>query len=257
MRSDLKGLGKDDPKPPAPPKPPRFVTSDATTEKLGEILSRYDRGVLVKRDEFSGWIGSMEKYGGAKGAGADRAFWLQAFNGGPYTIDRIGRGELRVKNLSVSLIGGIQPARLAELHGLTSDGLLQRFIPIMMRSAVFPVDAPTDGPLNEYDRLTQKLIGAGHARLILADDAVPAMERLRRHLHELEQVAGGLADGFQAFLGKLPGLSGSLALILHMVSDPIEGRLHPVSRETVEDVRRLVIEFLLPHAFEFYRTRTQ
>jgi len=38
--NDLKGLGKDDPKPPAPPKPPRFVTSDATTEKLGEILSR-------------------------------------------------------------------------------------------------------------------------------------------------------------------------------------------------------------------------
>ena len=36
--------------------------------------------MLVKRDEFAGWIGSMEKYGGTtKGAGANRAFWLKAY----------------------------------------------------------------------------------------------------------------------------------------------------------------------------------
>jgi hypothetical protein len=229
------------------------VVSDTTIEKLGEILSRYDRGLLVKRDEFSGWIGAMEKYGG-KGSGADRAFWLRSFDGGSYTIDRVNRGSLRVRNLSVSLIGGIQPARLAELHGLTSDGLLQRFIPVMMRAPTFPDDAPSDGPFSDYNRLTQRLIGTGHAQLILADDAIPVMERLRRHLHELEQVANGFADGFQTFLGTLAGLVGSLTLILHMVADPLEGRMHPVPRETVEDVRRLVLDFILPHAFEFYRS---
>jgi hypothetical protein len=39
-----------------------------------------------------------------------------------------------------------------------------------------------------------------------------------------------------------------------MVADPLEGRAHQVSRETVEDVWRLVLDFILPHAFEFYRT---
>ena len=102
--------------------PIRYVVYDSTIEKLGEILARSNRGVLVKRDEFAGWIGSMEKYGSSRGGGANRAFWLQAYDGGSYVVDRIGRGETFVENLSVSLIGGIQPRRLAELHGLTSDG---------------------------------------------------------------------------------------------------------------------------------------
>ena len=125
-------IAKDaDPKTKGPPKPPRFVVGDTTIEPLGEILSRHDRGVLVRRDEIAGWIGGMEKYGGSnKGASADRAFWLQAYDGGPHTVDRINRGEQRIRNLSVSLIGGIQPERLKELHGLTSDGLLQQSPPM-------------------------------------------------------------------------------------------------------------------------------
>jgi len=45
-----------------PEPPPRFVMWDTTTEKLGEILARSDKGLLVKRDEISGWIGALEKY---------------------------------------------------------------------------------------------------------------------------------------------------------------------------------------------------
>jgi hypothetical protein len=82
--------------------------------------------LLVKRDEFSVWIGGEEKYSsGSRSAWADRGFWLQTCDGGPYT-GRIGRGETHVSNLSVSLLGGIQPAKLIESRGLTSDGLLQR-----------------------------------------------------------------------------------------------------------------------------------
>jgi hypothetical protein len=105
------------------PEPPeRFIVGDTTIEKLGEILSRGERGVLAKHDEVAGWIGRMERYHSAgKGASADRAFWLQVWNGGPYSIDRVKSGETFVQNLSVSIVGGIQPARLAELHGLTSD----------------------------------------------------------------------------------------------------------------------------------------
>jgi hypothetical protein len=253
--ADLRSRGKNDgPEPPPPPKPPRLVVSDTTIEKLGEILAMHPRGLLVKRDEFSGWIGSMEKYGGSKGSAADRAFWLQAFDGGPYTIDRVARGEFRVANLSVSLIGGIQPARLAELHGLTSDGLLQRFIPVMMGPSEFPRDIPVDGPFDEYNRLTTRLIAAPPQRLSLSDPALEIMQDVRRHLHELEQAAGGLAEGFQAFIGKMAGLAGSLALILHMARDPHHGPSSPVPAGVVEAVRRLVVDFVLPHAFEFYRT---
>ena len=235
-----------------PNPPPRFVVWDTTTEKLGEILSRSERGLLVKRDEFSGWIGGMEKYTSARGAGADRGFWLQAYDGGPFAVDRIGRGETYIGNLSVSLVGGIQPAKLVELSGLTSDGLLQRFVPVMLRSSSLARDCES-GDQENYQRLIYKLIAAKHQTLLLSDEALSLMNDLRGHLHEVEQAASGLADGFQAFIGKLPGIAGRLAVILHMAANPEAAARH-IEAKTIAHVSTLIVDFILPHAVEFYRS---
>jgi hypothetical protein len=251
----VKAAGDKAAKEPTQPLPPlRLVVWDITVEKLADFLGRSSgRGLLGKRDEIAGWIGSMEKYGGsAKGAGADRALWLQAWDGGPYSVDRISRGETYIQNLSVSLIGGIQPNRLRELHGLTSDGLLQRFIPVMAGLSRLALDQQSDA--EKYDLLVRELFFAKPQRLIMTDAALEVMEALRRELHDLEQVSGGLADGLQSFVGKLPGYAGSLALILHMAHDPNEGGLHAVEADIVKNVQRLILDFILPHAFEFYRT---
>ena len=103
-----------------PKPPPRYVVWNTTTEKCAELLARSPKGITILSDEISGWLGAMEKYN--KHAGADRAFWLIAYDGGPHGYDRIGRGEIFIENLSVSLLGCIQPKRLAEMQGLTSDG---------------------------------------------------------------------------------------------------------------------------------------
>ena len=240
----------DDPKPEMPLPPPRYIASDTTVEKLAEILARSPRGILVKRDELAGWLGSMEKYGGGKAANSDRAFWLEAYNGGPYVVDRVERGSLAVENLSASILGGIQPDKLAEIHGLTNDGLLQRFIPVMTRAGKFRVDAPAD--TSDYDRLIERLTKMKPATVILADDAHKVMEELHRQLHDLQQVGEGIAQGFVGFVGKLAGYAGSLALILHLIS--ANPRHSLVSRQTVENVKKLVLDFILPHAYEFYRT---
>jgi hypothetical protein len=235
-----------------PDPPVRFVVFDSTIEKLGEILSRSDHGLLVKRDEFSGWIGSMEKYSSGRGASADRGFWLQAYDGGPFAIDRVGRGEIYIGNLSVSLIGGIQPAKLAELHGLTSDGLLQRFVPVMMRASNLPRDCESDAQEGFY-RLVYKLIKEKPQRFLLSDAALALMNDLRAHLHKLEQASGGLADGLQAFIGKLAGIAGRFALILHLV------RYYGLSNREIDEatatnVHSLIVDFIVPHAVEFYRS---
>jgi hypothetical protein len=78
------------------PEPPlRYLVWDTTVEKLGEILTRGDgkKGLLVLADEISGWLGAMERYAHGGGGRSDRAFWLMAYDGGPYSIERIRRGE--------------------------------------------------------------------------------------------------------------------------------------------------------------------
>jgi hypothetical protein len=244
----LAQMGEDDQEPRKPDLPPRFIVWDTTVEKLGELLARSDKGLLVKSDEVSGWVGNMERYNAGR---SDRGFWLCAYDGGPHSIDRIKRGEMFIKNLSVSLLGGIQPARLAELQGLTSDGLLQRFLPVMMGSASLPQDSPSDD--EKYRQLVREMIFAKPARLIMSDDALSVMAELRRHLFDLEQASGGLAPGFQSFVGKLHGVAGGLALILHLAADPQTGATYAIGEQTISDVRKLVIDFILPHAFEFYR----
>ncbi len=108
----------------------RLVLTDATFEKLHEILSENPAGVLVVRDELTGWLAEL----GRQGREGERAFFLQAWNGDArFTIDRIGRGSIHVPAVCVSLFGNIQPTRLrwylseALEGGPNDDGLFQRF----------------------------------------------------------------------------------------------------------------------------------
>jgi uncharacterized protein DUF3987/DNA polymerase family A len=233
----------------APPPPVRYVAWDSTVEALGDILSRSPRGILVKRDEVAGWIGSMERYHNGR-VSSDRAFWLQAYNGGPYITDRIKRGEVAIENNSVSFLSGTQPSRLAEMHGLTSDGLLQRLLPVLMKPGKPPQDAPADD--TAYDALTCKLIETEPTHLHMTEVALARMERLRNYLHKYANACDSLADGLQAFMIKLTEVAGSLALILHLTNDPNINPVMPVDDDTVAAAERIVRDFILPHALEFY-----
>jgi putative DNA primase/helicase len=113
-----------------PPTRKRLIVVDATFEKLHQILSENPAGVLVIRDELTGWIAELERVGRE----GERAFFLSAWNGDTaHTIDRIGRGSIHVPACCVSLFGNIQPARLrayladALQDGPANDGLFQRF----------------------------------------------------------------------------------------------------------------------------------
>jgi hypothetical protein len=108
----------------------RYKTEDATVEKLAEILLENPRGILVHRDELSGWLRSLDK----QGREGDRSFYLESWNGtGSFDVDRIGRGSLHVPALCLSILGSIQPGPLSTyVYQATQgekgdDGLLQRF----------------------------------------------------------------------------------------------------------------------------------
>lgn len=111
------------------PKEKRLSTSDATVEKLGELLNENENGILQTRDEITGWFRSLDR----PGRESDRAFYLECWDGsGTSKVDRIGRGSIPVKNLTLSIFGTIQPAMLepylrGSIEGYTDDGLIQRF----------------------------------------------------------------------------------------------------------------------------------
>jgi hypothetical protein len=130
---------------------------------------------------------------------------------------------------------------------------LQRFLPVMVRSSTLARDCDSGEDQDSYQSLVYKLIRANHQRLFLSDDALFLMNELRAHLHQVERAAAGMADGFQAFVGKLPGIAGRLAVILHMAANP-ESMAREIAAMTVANVRTLIVDFILPHAVEFYRS---
>ena len=108
----------------------RLIVNDTTVQKLGELLNQNPNGVLVLRDELASFLSSLDKDGQEE----SRGFYLEAWNGTQsFTIDRIGRGTLHIKNTCVSIFGGIQPSRIADYvrkankNGSDSDGFIQRF----------------------------------------------------------------------------------------------------------------------------------
>jgi Protein of unknown function (DUF3987) len=56
------------------PREIRYMTNDATIEKIAEILRDNPDGILYYRDELMGWLRSLDK----AGREADRAFYLEA-----------------------------------------------------------------------------------------------------------------------------------------------------------------------------------
>jgi hypothetical protein len=112
------------------PTPRRLLLTDSTFEALHAILGANPAGVLVTRDELTGWMATLDR----PGREGERGFFLQSWNGDSgFTIDRIGRGSIYVPAVCVSLLGCIQPSRLRWYlsqsldGGPRDDGLLQRF----------------------------------------------------------------------------------------------------------------------------------
>ena len=84
-----------------------------------------------------------EPYSTAKG-GSGRSDALALYEGGAHRVDRVNRGAVYVKNWSGCVLGAIQIEKLRALvPDLSSDGLLQRFMPIVPAQMI-PTDDDDD-----------------------------------------------------------------------------------------------------------------
>jgi putative DNA primase/helicase len=133
LKDVLKNGGEEPERPADEPTPPhmrRIIVNDATVEALHVIVSANPAGILFLRDELTGWLSQLDR----PGREGERAFYLEMWNGNTgYMSDRIGRGFTSADACCMSMLGGIQPARLRSYlsdalnDGPGNDGLIQRF----------------------------------------------------------------------------------------------------------------------------------
>jgi DNA polymerase I-like protein with 3'-5' exonuclease and polymerase domains len=244
-------LSKEDRERAEQPRQRRLRLEDTTIEAAQEVLKDSPDGVLCLQDELSGWFGSMDKYTSGRGAQKDRGFWLQAYHGGPYAVNRIKRGIFLIENLSVCLLGGIQPEPMRKaVEDSVDDGLIQRLIPLVLRPSVVGRDAPTGSSSYDYEALIQHLHDSPQppAPYQFGDAALALRKELEaKHLELMSCEA--IHRKLGAHIGKYDGLFARLCLLWHMI-EATPGLI--IQEATARRVADFMHHFLLPHAATFY-----
>lgn len=235
----------------------RLVVQDTTVEAMSEVLKDNPRGILCLQDELSGWFGSMDAYSGGKAGGKDRAHWLEAYNGGGRTVDRVMRGSINIPNWSVSMIGGIQPDAIRRIaQNMTDDGLMQRFMIVVGRNAKEYDRQEDTAAHNAYRDLVDHLnaVQPVQTPVTMSEDAHAIREALNQYTADLMEF-GTLPGGLISHLGKWSGLFARLTLLFHAIECHAL-HVHPAARqvtgETASRVDLLMRKFLLPHALAYY-----
>jgi len=242
-----------------PPKRPRLVLEDVTIEAAQEVFRDSPDGLLCLRDELGGWFGSMDKYSGHRGASADRAFWLQAYNGGPYSYDRVTRSSGIIENLSACVLGGIQPEPMRKIaEGTVDDGLIQRLCPIMVRPGTAGQDARPAASTPRYAELIKRLHTIREPfDTIIFDDEARALRQTLAEKHQNLMACEAVNRKLGAHIGKFDGIFARLCLLWHCVDHCSTNNWQTelsilVSAATAQRVEQFLHGFLLPHAAAFY-----
>jgi len=245
----------------APPRP-ALIASDATIEKLSEILHDNPSGILLVNDEFESWFAALDARRSGAAPSRDRGEWLRLFDGGYHTIDRIKRGSYFVKNWGVSLLSATTPATLqANSRNLPNDGLLARFIVVavapMQRPDTTMMQAECDAAGDEYTKLldaaidlrdteiTVRMTGYARARFEAAGDA----------LRDMVNTVAESDARFSAHLAKHHALLARVALVFHFVATG--GRLIDGERviDLSDETMRLAERFMrraFQHSYSVY-----
>jgi hypothetical protein len=250
---------------PEEPTSQRLIVNDATFEALHQTMSENPAGILVIRDELTGWWSTLDR----TGREGERAFCLQAWNGNTgHTIDRIGRGTIHVDACCMSMVGGIQPGRLRSyladaLHdGPSNDGLIQRFQLLVWPNTDLEwkyVDRPPD-PATEsrVKQLFETLVGLDHENPLQFRFDAGAQQLFIEWLTDLEAKvrSNELHPALVSHVSKYRSLMPALALLFELADRAAAGEITKgpdllISLEHTKQAAALC-DYLESHAVRIY-----
>lgn len=230
---------------PTPPVPLKITVSDITSQKLVRNASERPRGLLCYLDEMNSWIGKLTD----KMSGEDRSAWVVSYESERYEMDRVSSGSIYCENLAVSIYGNIQPAVFRNnVSALSQDGLLQRFIPAILRPGKTRLGNPVPEFLStqgEWDQLLHLIYALPHQTYKLTPESYDLFREFQLWYEAAKQDERLLhsSDIFMTGFGKLEGTAGRLILLFHVIENPYQ---MSVSVELVDRVIRLIKSYIIP-----------
>jgi hypothetical protein len=236
------------PEMPPQPVPLKITVSDITSQKLVRQAADRPRGLLCHLDEMNSWVRKLTD----KASGEDRSAWVVSYESEHYEMDRVGAGSIYCENLAVSIYGNIQPQVFKQnLAALSADGLLQRFIPAILRGN----KTKLGNPIPEYMtsaaawentlRLTYALPAQTYQLSPESYDVFRDFQAWYESAKQDERVLDSGSEYMTAF-GKLEGLAGRLILMFHVIESPFAPQVSP-------DVVHRVISFVKGYVIPAYR----
>lgn len=248
--------------PPEKPKAQMIYVRDATTEALGDLLIDNPRGLTYLHDELALWFGQFDAYRN-KGASKDRPYALQAFDGGPASFNRIGRGHVMVPNWSYSVIGTIQPDKIREIaRDSPDDGLFQRFLTVEVGRAELGADhdhIENAQATREYNDTIEGLFRTKPGADPVVQMSAEAVAEYREFDTWVERMVrnDAMSPMLVGHISKWKAYWPRLALVYHAWGCVRTGR-HPtslsVSGRTAGRVTAFLKRFILPQSIRFYQS---
>jgi hypothetical protein len=233
--------------PPIPlaPVPLKLTVSDVTSQRLVRLVADRPKGVLCYLDEMNSWVRKMTD----KSSGDDRSAWVQGNNAASYSMERVGSGSTLAENFAVSIYGNIQPEVFrANLAPLTSDGLLQRFVPAVMRRERWGVGQPLpddQSNITEYEQMLRLIFALPPATYTLSEEA-------KQHFNDFQiwyeaamwdERLIGTNNMFVTAMGKIEGLLGRFTLVNHIIENPFS---HIVSGDCIKRTIQFIRGYVIP-----------
>jgi Protein of unknown function (DUF3987) len=230
---------------------PRLYVSNATIERLGELLQARPHGVLQLMDELAALFANMSRYSG----GEDNQFWLEAWNGGSSIVERMNR-SLQIDHLLVGVVGGVQPDKLAASFEGDHDGMYARFLFAWppapdyrpLTDAADELDPDIVNIITRLDRLAEPEDGNLVKRSIeLSAEARAEFEQFRQFVHREKEAFDGREREWMAKAdAHVLRLSGTLCLLDWAArggAEPTE-----IGAKYMGAAIRLVQDYFWPHA---------
>jgi len=101
---------------------PSIQIDDVTAQAAAEVAASSPKGLILFRDELSGWWEKFRQHGG-------ETFWLESYGGRSLSVRRKKQAKLHIPRLSISVLGGSQPDTLRTfLTAKQNRGLAARWL---------------------------------------------------------------------------------------------------------------------------------